>query len=161
MRGVELAAILAVIIVTSIAIFGFSLYYKTNGGTINDPYLPSLPSIPAQKPEFNATNVELKWTPFLIGIGSNTGNLTLSMRVNDGAQANLKQVAGSVDGNPVGICTLNLLPNHYLPCSMSGNVSCSMLLGGLPYSMKLVATFANGQTSEFDSTIAPVYSNCP
>ena len=67
-------------------------------------------------------------------------------------------IGGSVDGDPVGSRTLNILPNHHLQRVVGANVSRSQLVGGLSRSSRPVATFAYCQTSRCDSTLIPARS---
>lgn len=163
-----MAITILVIVAASVVTGGFFLYFKAH----NTPEAKGLPSIPAiaalaaPKPTFSSGVVStVEFTNCLSYNANGFGcaqmtNFTLTMTITDGGQETLNQLTGYVDGTLVGSCSLNVLPNHYLPCSVAGIVTCSDLSGGLPYSVRLVGTFANGQTSEFDTTTTPGYSVC-
>lgn len=164
--GKVVAVTLLVIVAASVVTTGFVLYFRSHN-TAQVKGLPSIPgiaSLGASKPTFNASVVSADEIPNCLSYNANgcaqMTNFTLGMTITDGGQETLNQVTGYVDGTLVGTCSLNVLPNHYLPCSVAGIVTCSDLSGGLPYSVRLVGTFANGQSSEFDTTTAPNYSVC-
>jgi len=163
LKNTELAAVLIIIVVAA-GVTGVSVRYFESNHQIGTNSLPSLPSAP--QPTFAAGIVSADDFPSCVTYNPNGFgcaqliNFTLSMTITNGAQDSLNQVTGYVDGTQVGSCTLNILPNHYLPCSMPGNVLCSELSGGLPYAVRLVGSFEDGQTSVVNTTATPSYSAC-
>jgi len=69
----------------------------------------------------------------------------LGITVTNRGDATLTSVTVWLNGYSMGSCLTNLLPGHFTSCGFARVIPCTVLAGGLPYSMKAQATFQDGQ----------------